>query len=111
MLREMPSAQAVGWKLLAGEMNQPDVAVELLLLAQFQKNRRSQHESGGRGVIVVGSGGREPSPLAARIRLIVVRHVCRVVVVGHDYSPAAVATGNDDDQVALVAVLLLVFHP
>ena len=57
---EVPGAQAVGGKLLAGQVHQPDVAAQLARPAQLAEDGRRQHQGGGGRVVVVGPGGRQP---------------------------------------------------
>ena len=84
----MPGAEAVGRELLAGQMDQPDVAAELARAAQFEEDRRAEHQRGRGRVIVVGPGGGEPRAAAAAVLVVAVVHVGRVVMVGHDDRPA-----------------------
>ena len=67
-LGQTPGAHAVGGELLAGEVDQPDVAVELAGTAEFQEHRRPQHQRGGGRVIVVGAGGGHAGELSAALR-------------------------------------------
>ena len=110
-LAEMAGAHAIGGKLLAGEMHQPDVARELALPREVQEDRGGQHQRGRGRMVVVGAGGRQPRP-AAPVRVAeAVFHVGRVVMVGHDDGAAAVAAGDDHDQVAFVGLVVLVLQP
>ena len=80
----MPRPHAVGRKLLAGEMNQPDVATELALAAEFQKDGRPEHQGGGGRMIVVGAGRGQPGSVATPGLVVAVLHIGRVVVIGHN---------------------------
>ena len=66
----------------------------------------AEHQRGGGRVVVVGPGGGQPRPVAA-LSCRSLFHVGRVVVIGHDDGPAAIAAGNHDEQVAFVACLLV----
>ena len=107
----MAGAHAIGGKLLPGEMEQPNVAGELALAGKLQEDRGGQHQGGGGRVIVVGAGRRQPRPAAPVPVAENVFHVRGVVVVGHDDRLAAVAAGNDDQQIAFVGFAGLVFRP
>src|ERR1700730_18368130 len=107
----MPRAEAVGRKLLAREMNQPDVSRELPIPAQLEKDRRPQHHGGCRGVIVVGASGRQAGTITATISLVAILHISGVVMIGHNHRLAAVTAGNDDDQISLGGLAGLIVKP
>src|SRR5438477_374252 len=71
-------------RCFAGGMNEPDIAAQLAGPAHFEKDRRSQHQGGRCGVIVISSRGGETSTFRPIHRLIAIRHEGRVVVVAHD---------------------------
>ena len=75
-LRQMAGAEAVGGELLAGQMDQPDVAVELTFLAHLEEDRGRQHQGRRGRVIVVGAAGRQAGAAAAEL-LVVAVEPCR----------------------------------
>lgn len=87
--RQVAGAEAVRGELLASQVDQPHVAVQPPRLAQRQEQRRPEHHRRGRRVVIVGAGRGNASAVAAVLRIIQVRHVCSVVMVGHDDGPAA----------------------
>ena len=110
-LGQVAGAHAVGRELLAGEMDQPHVASQEARPAEIQEDRRAEHQGGGGRVVVVGPGRRQAGAVAAAGLLVAVFHVGRVVVVGHDHRPAAIAAGNHHQQVALFEPAVLVAQP
>jgi len=106
-----PRPQAIGGKLLAREVHEPDVAGEAPLARQRQEHVGRQQQGGGRRVVVVGARGRSAQPVAAALALVDVLHVRGVVVVGHDHGLAAVAPGDHEHDVALVGLAALVPVP
>ena len=100
----MPCAQAVGGEFLARQVYQPDVAAQPALAAELEEDRGGQHQRGGGRVVVVGPGRGQPGAAAAAVLFVAVFHVGRVVMIGHDDRPAAVAAGNHDHQVALLGL-------
>ena len=100
----MPGAHAVRRKLLAGQMDEPDVA------GRAGRARLSSRKIGAASISVAVAEWLSSAPaaasrgaVAAARLLVAVFHVGRVVVVGHDHRPATVAAGNDDQQVAFLA--------
>src|SRR4051812_33554366 len=92
-------------------MNEPNVAAELTLFAQLKKDRGRLEQSGRGGTVVVSAGSSQASSRPARIPFIVIAHIGSVKMVRHDDCLAAVLTGNDDDNVALVSAALLIVLP
>src|SRR5205085_4981662 len=108
LLRQVARTEAVGRKLFAGEVDEPDVAAESAAAAQVEQDRGGQHEGGGGGVVVVGATGGQAGAAAAILLFVAVGHVGGVVVVGHDDRPAAVPAGDHDQDVALGRPVLVV---
>ena len=71
----------------------------------------AEHQGGGGRMVVVGPGRGQSSRRAAGGLFVAVFHVGRVVVVGHDHRPPAIAAGNHHHQVALFQLALLVAQP
>ena len=104
-LTKMAGAHAVGRKFLAGQMDQPDVALQLAGLAEFQKRFGPQHQGRRGRMVVVGAGGSQPRTMSAMGVTEHIFHVGRVVMIGHDHRSGAIAAGNRHQQIALVSFL------
>ena len=104
-LTPVACAQTVGRKFLAREVNEPNIAIEQSCTAEFDKRSRTQHQSGSRRVVVIGTTRSHARPVTDGFGAIAVNilHIGRIVMIGHDDRLAAVAARDDDEKSRVMA--------
>lgn len=92
-LRQRACTHAIRRVLLAGEVDEPDIALEAARACERKQLLGGEEQRRGRRVVVVGAGGRRAQEIAAALLVVDVLHVRRVVVVAHHHGLRAIAPG------------------
>ena len=107
-------AHAIAGVLLAREVHEPDISLELAGSRERQELFGREQQGRGRRVVVVGAAGGCTEEIAAGLGVVDVLHVRGVVVVAHHDGLAAILARDDHHDVALGGgdlVLRPALHP
>jgi len=107
-LAEMPGTQAIGRELFPGQVQQPDILLEVSCLGKFQINGCRLQECGGGRVIVIRTGSRGTRPAPATRFIVQVFHISGVVMVSQDDGLRAVFPGDHDQDITFMQLIFLV---
>ena len=108
---EVARPEAVGGELLARQVDEPDVPLQLPVAREREENVGRQQQRRRRRMVVVGAARRSTQAIAAAPFFVDVLHVRRVVVIAHDHRLAAILPRDDEHDVALARLAGLVLRP
>src|SRR5512137_2715065 len=92
-------------------MEQPDIPLKPAFFGELQKDGSGLKKGGGCRMIVIGAGSGQTGSRSSPGFFIDILHIRGVVMISQDHRFASLFTGDHYEDIALVALSLLIHFP